>query len=48
MNVLQLLIHHETVDDDQDDEMQEPTQTMNAEKRKVDETAKRVTGTFYP
>ena len=29
-----------TVDDDRDDEMPEPTQTMNAEKRKVDETAK--------
>ena len=30
----------QTVDDDRDDEMSEPTQTMNAEKRKVDETAK--------
>ena len=29
-----------TVDDDRDDEMSEPTQTMNAEKRKVNETAK--------
>ena len=29
-----------TVDDDRDDEMPEPTQTMNAEKRKVDDTAK--------
>ena len=29
-----------TVDDDQDDEMPEPTQTTSAEKRKVDETAK--------
>ena len=28
-----------TVDDDQDDEMPEPTQTTSAEKRKVDETA---------
>ena len=29
-----------TVDDDQDDGMAEPTQTMRAEKRKMDETAK--------
>ena len=29
-----------TVDDDQDDEMSEPTQTTSAEKRQVDETAK--------
>ena len=29
-----------TVNDDQDDEMSEPTQTTSAEKRKVDETAK--------
>ena len=29
-----------SVDDDQDDEMPEPTQTTSAEKRKVDGTAK--------
>ena len=41
MNVFQLLIHHELeIDDDQDDEMSEQTQTTSAEKRKVDETAK--------
>ena len=29
-----------TIDDDRKDEMSEPTQTMNAEERKMDETAK--------
>ena len=29
-----------TVDDDQDDEMPEPTQTTSSEQRKVDETEK--------
>ena len=33
-----------TVDDDRDDEMSEPTQTMNAEKRKVDGTAEELRG----
>ena len=35
-----------TVDDDQDDEMPEPTQTTSAEKRKGGRNSKRVTGTY--